>query len=208
MDRDPYAVVVPVGRPTVAPPRLPPILIPGSLVPVQLAEPWRRACAWTVDVVPFLLLAYGLAVAVQGSRVGSALWPGIFTKNYDTRAMGLPEVGLSQVPSSAELQGLMLFAGAMLFVFALWTAYRVLLVARAGGTLGKRLLEIAVVDAADPRRHPSLAAAVRRSLVPQAAGLVPVPCTGMVPYLWLLKDSRRQGLHDRAAGTLVVRRPR
>jgi hypothetical protein len=96
MDRDPYAVVVPVGRPTVAPPRLPPILIPGSLVPVQLAEPWRRACAWTIDVVPFLLLAYGLAVAVQGSRVGSALWPGIFTKNYDTRAMGLPEVGLSQ----------------------------------------------------------------------------------------------------------------
>lgn len=208
MDQDPYAVVVPVGRPTVAPPRLPPILIPGSLVPVQLAEPWRRAVAWTLDVVPFVLAAYGLAVLVQGSRVQSALWPGVFTKNFDTKALGLPSISLTQPPTSAELWGLLLFTGAMLLVFGLWTAYRVLPVWRTGRTFGKWLLGIAVVDAADPRRHPGLAAAFRRGLVPQGVGLVPIPLTGMAAYLWLLKDSRRQGLHDRAAGTLVVKRPR
>jgi uncharacterized RDD family membrane protein YckC len=175
---------------------------------VQLAEPWRRAAAWTLDVVPFLLIAYGLAVVVQGGRVQSALWPGVFTKNFDTKALGLPDVSLSQPPTVAELQGLLLFAGAMLLVFGLWMAYRVLLVWRSGRTLGKLVLGIAVVAAADPRRHPALGAAFRRGLVPQGVGLLPLPLTGMVPYLWLLKDSRNQGLHDRAAGTLVVKRPR
>jgi uncharacterized RDD family membrane protein YckC len=208
VDQDPYAIVVPVGTPTVAPPRLPPILIPGSMVPVQLAEPWRRAAAWTLDVVPFLLVAYGLAVLIQGSRVRSAVWPGVFTKSFDTKSLGLPDLSLTHPVPLSQLWGLIAFAAAMLFVFGLWTAYRVLLVWRTGRTLGKWLLEIAVVDAADPRRHPGLTAAFRRGLVPQGVGLVPIPLTGMAPYLWLLKDSRRQGLHDRAAGTLVVKRPR
>jgi uncharacterized RDD family membrane protein YckC len=205
---EPWAVTVRPDAPTVAPPRLPPILVPGSMVPVQLAAPWRRAVATTVDAVPFLLLAYGLAVLIQGSRVGSALWPGVFTKNFDTKSLGLPDPSLTQPLAFAQLEALLLFAGAMLAVYALWTAYRVVLVVRYGRTGGKWLLGIAVVDANDPRRNPGAGQALRRSLVPQGAGLVPIPLTGFVPYLWIFKDARNQGLHDRAAGTLVVSRPR
>jgi uncharacterized RDD family membrane protein YckC len=145
---------------------------------------------------------------VQGSRVGRALWPGVFTKSFDTKALGLPDVSLTHPLVFAQLEGLLLFAAAMLLVYAGWTAYRAVLVSRSGRTLGKWVLGLAVVDAADPRRNPSVAAAFRRALVPQGVGLLPIPFTGMVPYLWILKDPRRQGLHDKAAGTLVVRRPR
>jgi uncharacterized RDD family membrane protein YckC len=102
----------------------------------------------------------------------------------------------------------MFFAGAMLAVYAAWTAYRVVAISRYGRTGGKWLLGIAVVDAADPRRNPTAGQAFRRCLVPQGAGLVPIPLTGFVPYLWIFKDARNQGMHDRAAGTLVVSRPR
>ena len=208
MDRDIYAVVVPVGTPTVPPPRLPPILIPGSLIPVQLAPPRLRVLAGVLDGLPFLALALGLAVLLQGNRVASALWPGAFTKRIDTQSLGLPDVSLTQPLAGDQLETLMLFAAAMLGVYALWTAYRVLLIASRGQTLGKLLLGIAVVDAADPRRNPSVAQAFRRCMVPQGAGLVPIPCTGLVPYLWMFRDPKNQGLHDRAAGTLVVSRPR
>jgi hypothetical protein len=41
-------------------------------------------------------------------------------------------------------------------------------------------------------------------VVPQGVGLIPIPFTGALAYLWALKDGKRQGLHDRAANTLVV----
>jgi uncharacterized RDD family membrane protein YckC len=208
VEKDVYAVVVPVGAPTVPPPRLPPILIPGSLVPVQLASRWKRAIALVLDGVPFLFLAYVVAVAVQGGRIRSAIWPGVFTKNFDTKSLGLPAVSLTHPLALPQLEGLLAFSGAMLAVYALWTAYRVVLITTTGCTAGKWLLRIAVVDAADPRRHPSVGQAVRRCLVPQGAGLVPIPFTGVVPYLWAFKDPKNQGLHDRAANTLVVSRPR
>lgn len=203
-----YAVRVPVGTPTVAPPRLPPILVPGSLVPVQLAARWRRAVAGVVDATPFLLAALGLAVLIQGPRVGSALWPGVFTKKVDTRSLGLPDISPTQPVPASQLQALMVFSAVMLAVYGLWTAYRVILLSRYGRTGGKWLMGIAVVDARDPRRNPSVGQAFRRGLVPQGAGLVPLPLTGFLPYLWIFRDARNQGLHDRAAGTLVVSRPR
>jgi uncharacterized RDD family membrane protein YckC len=208
MDSDGYAVRVRVGAPTVPPPRLPPILIPGSLIPVQLAEPWRRTVAGLIDAVPFLLAAFGLAIALQGPHIAHALLSAAVTKNGDTKSLGLPNVSASQPLASDQLWQLLRFTAAMVLVYVAWTAYRIVLLARWGRTVGKALLGLAVVDAADPRRKPTVLQAVRRCLVPQGVGLVPIPFTGTISYLWILKDAKRQGLHDRAARTLVVKRPR
>lgn len=194
--------------PTVPPPRLAPIVVDGTWIKVEAAQPWRRLVATLLDATPFLALGVWVAFLVQGSRVGSAVWPGLFTKQVDTKSLGLPDISPTQPLAAEQLIGLVVFAGALLSVYALWAAYRIGATARTGRTVGKWLLGIAVVDAADPRRNPSLTQSVRRFLVPQGVGLVPLPFTGWVPYLWILRDPQRRGLHDKAAGTLVVSRPR
>jgi uncharacterized RDD family membrane protein YckC len=206
MDKESYAVVVPVGAPTVAPPRLPPILIPGSLIPVTLASPWRRSVAGACDALPFLGAAFALALALQGAHIAHALGNALLFKNPDVKTLGLPEPSLAQPMQGAELWVLLRFCAAMIGVYVAWTAYRVVMLTRCGATLGKLLMGITVVDAADPRNRPSTMQAVRRCLVPQGVGLLPIPFSGMATYLWVLKDSKRQGLHDRAANTLVVKR--
>ena len=50
-------------------------------------------------------------------------------------------------------------------------------------------------------------AAFTRALVPLALGVVPQvgPALGLAVYTFAVFSPRRQGLHDRAAGSLVVR---
>ena len=83
--------------------------------------------------------------------------------------------------------------------------YSVAFVAARGQTPGKMLVATRVVDAST-YRIPSLSAATVRYLVPSAASLVPVigGWLGILVYAWLLWDPKRQGIHDKAANTLVV----
>jgi uncharacterized RDD family membrane protein YckC len=79
--------------------------------------------------------------------------------------------------------------------------YETLMLANGGQTLGKMLLGLRVVrtDLAPPAVQDGLV----RSLV--------IDLLGIVPLAWLVlavvieRHPRRQGWHDRAAGTLVVR---
>jgi uncharacterized RDD family membrane protein YckC len=79
--------------------------------------------------------------------------------------------------------------------------YETLMLANGGQTLGKLLLGLRVVraDLAPPTTRDALV----RSLV--------IDLLWIVPFGWLIvalllgRDRRRQGWHDRAAGTLVVR---
>src|SRR2546423_10720492 len=109
MESESYAVVVPLGAPTVPPPRLPPILIPGSLIPVTLASPWRRGVAGAIDATPFLAAAFALALALQGSHIAHAFGNALLLKNTDVKTLGLPEPSLSQPLRGAELWVLLRF---------------------------------------------------------------------------------------------------
>jgi uncharacterized RDD family membrane protein YckC len=76
-----------------------------------------------------------------------------------------------------------------------------------GQTLGKMLLKVRVVDVEGGR--PGFSRAGIRAAVPTAVQLVPYGVGGillLVVYLWAVLDPNRQGLHDKAAGTLVVHR--
>jgi uncharacterized RDD family membrane protein YckC len=79
--------------------------------------------------------------------------------------------------------------------------YETTFIALRGQTLGKMAVRIRVVrqhDGATPGWGPSFV----RWLVPVLASIVPFGA--LVVYLWMLWGPRRQGLHDRAARTLVV----
>jgi uncharacterized RDD family membrane protein YckC len=70
---------------------------------------------------------------------------------------------------------------------------------RYGGTPGKQLLGCRVVDAATGR-PPTVGRAVLRYL-----GYIVSTLPLLLGFLWVAWDRRKQGFHDKIAGTLVVR---
>jgi uncharacterized RDD family membrane protein YckC len=94
-----------------------------------------------------------------------------------------------------------------LAALAVSALYEILLIAFSGQTVGKRLLRIQVVDVATGR-PPRLGSATIRYLVPTVPAAVPIAgaaLIGPLVYLSAAWSPTRQGWHDRAAGTVVVR---
>lgn len=85
--------------------------------------------------------------------------------------------------------------------------YNIVAIAVYGCTLGKRIAGIKVVNRVDGGQVSWNYAAVR-ALIPTAVQLVPVigPGLSLVVYLRAVFHPLRQGLHDAAAGTIVVKR--
>jgi uncharacterized RDD family membrane protein YckC len=119
----------------------------------------------------------------------------------------VPKLVLHRSVPGADL-GFHLAAIAVVLLVAvgLWVAYRVGMTAWRGATIGKWAWGTRVVRVEDVTRPPTLGRAFTRWVVPQTAGLLPLPGTGLLPCLWLLRDRYRQGAHDKAARTLVIRR--
>ena len=93
----------------------------------------------------------------------------------------------------------------VLAALLLGALYEITLVATLGQTVGKRLLGIKIVHLADGD-VPGWGSATIRYLLPTAVGALPiVQFLALVVYLRALWDPMRQGFHDRAAGTIVIR---
>jgi len=90
----------------------------------------------------------------------------------------------------------------ILFSACIAVAYYWLLTAFWGTTVGKRALGTWVVSADDWSKVGQWSALIRAGVF--ALGLV-MPLFWLVDNLWLLPDSQRQCLHDKAASTLVVK---
>jgi len=102
-------------------------------------------------------------------------------------------------------------SGQLLLVTVLWLGvslfYNTAMIAIYGATIGKRVMKLMVVNRVDGSAVTWTYAAVR-PLIPTVAGLVPVIglAANLVVYLRAVFHPIRQGLHDAAAGTIVVRR--
>ena len=91
-------------------------------------------------------------------------------------------------------------------VLVIAALYEISFVAMTGQTIGKRLLKIQVVDVTTGR-PPALGGASIRYLVHGVLALVPLvgSVLELLVYLSAIWSPTRQGWHDRAAGTVVVR---
>jgi uncharacterized RDD family membrane protein YckC len=126
----------------------------------------------------------------------------------DTIILGIPMVILSSlvVTDLTEADG-----GQQLVLLSLFVginiAYNTILVAVYGATIGKRIMKLMVVNRSDGSAVTWTYAAVR-ALIPSVAGLIPFVglAASLVVYLRAIFHPLRQGLHDAAAGTIVVRR--
>jgi uncharacterized RDD family membrane protein YckC len=79
--------------------------------------------------------------------------------------------------------------------------YETLFIGLRGQTPGKMVMRITVVRI-ESGAVPGWGRSLTRAIVPAVANLLPLG--GLFVYGWLLFDPRRQGLHDKAAQTLVV----
>ena len=99
----------------------------------------------------------------------------------------------------------------LLWLTLLWLGvgllYNTAFVALSGATPGKRIMKLRVVNRTDGSPVNWTYAAVR-ALVPTVAGVVPVIgfALNIAVYVRAAFHPFRQGLHDAAAGTIVVRR--
>lgn len=149
-----------------------------------LAAPWRRLAAFCIDAVILTL-------------VTGALWGRLLT----TFAVWL---GRSQSPGKvlghiAADYLIVLGATICLAILYYW-----LLTGYWGTTFGKRALGIWVVRSDHSKA--SLRACLARAAV-FVAGAEILALFFAADNLWLLGNPRRQTLHDKAAGTIVVRHP-
>lgn len=174
----------------------------------ELAPLGRRAGAWLFDATLGLVLAVCFVKVAGGTRDVSTLWHLVAFKSVNGQTGH--QLSAAMNPATAGLAALKPIAGLVVIlcvIAAAGVAYRVVTTAMWGAGIGKTILGLkVVVDTHDEfaTAAPGWARSWKRWAVPQAPGLIPLPATGLLAYLPALRDSRRRGLHDRAAGTIVV----
>jgi uncharacterized RDD family membrane protein YckC len=156
---------------------------------------WRRFAATLIDWILFFFLYLAL-VAVFLSRIDIGTWR-VFV-DID------PVSGQPLAPTGEILGATGAVLGALFAIFALlWLAhilYHVILWSWRGGTLGQLALGIQVRRESDGRRI-GLGTAVLRYV-----GYFISTWALYIGLIWAAFDRRKQGWHDKIAGTLVIRR--
>ncbi|HTW21109.1 MAG TPA: RDD family protein [Mycobacteriales bacterium] len=168
----------------------------------------RRVAAWSIDVALGALLATGFVLAVGGERDLREIAHLVALKSANRQTgHALASAANLSSPDPEALKPILGLLGCFALIAISSVAYRVVTNALWGAGVGKLLLRLRVVvddNEAGQFQPPGWARSWRRWLVPQLPGLIPLPATGLLAYLPAFKDGRRRGLHDRAAGTIVV----
>lgn len=168
----------------------------------------RRSAAWLIDAVIGGVAAYLIVSVCGGLDDVRTIWHVLTFKSVNGKAGH--QLSQAMHPGAGGFSALKPIAGLLLIMTVLavaGVAYRVVTTARWGAGIGKYLLGLRIVvdrGTATTAQLPTWGQAWRRWVVPQAPGLIPLPATGLLAYLPAFKDARRRGLHDRAAGTVVV----
>lgn len=149
--------------------------------------------------------------AGRGRRLVAALIDGVVLQVADL-AIGTPLWGYRRTFPAGMGGPAHPPTGVYVLSFVLWLLYFSWAQGRWGRTLGKRAMGISVVRARDGgpagyvratwRTVFGLAVAVPARVVGSASAVLGL--LGLVDLAWILGDGRRQALHDKVAGTIVV----
>jgi uncharacterized RDD family membrane protein YckC len=142
----------------------------------------------------------GLTLAPIGRRIGGLLLDQIIV----ILPVVLVVLAIGYIPSDGVTSDSLLFFNVAVTSVAF--VYETLMIALVGRTVGKIALGTRVVNLMDGGR-PGWSEAAMRALVPLSLGAIPQVgvLLGVSVYSLALWNPLRQGLHDKAAGTLVVR---
>ncbi len=153
---------------------------------VELAGPGRRLGARLIDAVivgvgVFILLAIGVMAALGLAEDDTA----------------------TDEEAAAEVAALF---GTAIAAAVIGILYEVTMIALKGQTLGKMATGVKVVRS-DNGLVPGWGKSVGRWIIPTVLAFIPFVgwLLSLLVYLSLLWDNARQGWHDKAAGTLVIK---
>ena len=140
-----------------------------------------------------------MELASPGARLGSHI--------IDMLIFIVPILGLAVAvilsDRSGGSGGVDIFAALVAVVgYLMPPIYTISFIAVKGQTLGKMAMKVQVVRD-DNGNVPGWGKAIIRLLVPAVMSLT--LCLGIVCYLAILWDKRRQGWHDKIAGTVAVK---
>jgi uncharacterized RDD family membrane protein YckC len=175
-----------------------------------VAPPWQRLVAQTIDWIIIMVVS----VIVFWSQL-SVVWRELqaVTGRYRDLTNPAAQAAINSISRNPANQHALLYW--FLGIFGLALAYYWVQDAAWGATIGKRAMGVRVVRAADRSRIGVLAAGIRTVAFlagPAVFLLFSYPVNVVGGILWAadaglpLLDSRAQSLHDRLAGTVVVRR--
>jgi uncharacterized RDD family membrane protein YckC len=196
------------GAPENPPPPLPPPpsgwdlpepVQPGPAPGYVFAGFWRRFGAFVIDqlilLIPTIIVLTPIFAALSGTEFEALRRPGSIAIDPVTgRLIGSPEV---LAAFNALLRWLVV---AVLLILAVQALYHVVLWSWLGGTLGQRILGMEVLRERDGTRI-GLGRGCLRYLGYFVSGWVLY-----LGFIWVAFDARKQGWHDKIAGTVVVRR--
>jgi hypothetical protein len=169
--------------------------------------PWpRRVLSWVFDAALGLGLAACFASLVGAGGDLRTLWHLLTFKSFTGQAGRQLSAAMHPGQLSA-LRPILGLIAILIAIAAASVAYRVVTTALWGAGLGKALFGLQIVVDEPGGTGPCVpgwARSWKRWVVPQVPGLLPLPATGLLAYLPAFRDARRRGLHDRAAGTVVI----
>ena len=167
-----------------------------------------RVAAWLIDVALGIIVCAVLARLVGGASMVRTLVHLATFKSINGHEGHQLSTALRPGPDQlAALRSLTRLFVVLLLIVVVSVGYRVVTTAHWGAGIGKYLLGLRVAVRTPEGLQlvrPGWGRAWRRWAVPQAPGLIPLPGTGLLAYLPAFRDPMRRGLHDRAAGTVVV----
>ena len=154
---------------------------------VELASPGARLGARLIDIVIMVVVAIVLFFVAFASAFG----------------LNSDDSTISDEEAAAAVGGFIVMALAFTVIGVL---YEVTMIALKGQTLGKMATSIKVIRA-DNGLLPGWGKSIGRWIIPAALGFIPFVgwLLSLLVYISLTWDRARQGWHDKAAATLVVK---
>lgn len=180
--------------PTSLTPPTPPVPPPSGTREPEYGGFWIRFLAAIIDGILVSLITLPLRI-LAALRAMTALKP-LQTPPFGTLP---PEEALGQVGTSLSGVSMATVWISLVILLISWLYY-VILTGKYGATLGKMALKIKVVGR-DFQKIGYGTAALREIIGKIVSSLV--FCLG---FLWIAFDPKKQGFHDKIAGTFVIRR--
>jgi uncharacterized RDD family membrane protein YckC len=176
---------------------------------VKLASIGQRVLARVLDIVLITIIDFivvGIFSAIGASMARSSA----SSYSYGSSPYGSYSYDTGNAMAGAVGGGVGLIAG-LFFMAVIGYVYELVMVTFWGRTMGKMLVGTGIVRAGDGMK-PNIGNAFLRWLAPGLGGLIPFlgPLGAALVLLSPTFDSsgRRQGWHDKMAGTLVIEAPR